>query len=209
MPFDSFLRRPVDFIILSTMRSGSNNLQDALNEHPEIECGGEVFSPGHIQIRGKVYKPGKRTAAGRLRTSARVVMAVSRFGKRRFPGIVLRIAPRARCGNIFGFRLFGDHIVYFGLDAWLKDRHAGGTRFIHLVRRDTFDQGLSLVRAQLSGTWKMTSDTPAAAARADSVALSDRVQAAMHMLHEHKVVTTRIARPVRRGAPRLRRVHER
>ena len=56
VPASHSIRKPVDFIVLSAMRSGSNNLQDTLNRHPEIECGGEVFNPDHLQIWGKVYR---------------------------------------------------------------------------------------------------------------------------------------------------------
>ena len=65
-PVASRARKPVDFIVLSAMRSGSNDLQDSLNAHPEIECGGEVFNPRHLQIWGKVYREDQK--AGEAKT---------------------------------------------------------------------------------------------------------------------------------------------
>jgi hypothetical protein len=175
------------------MRSGSNNLQDSLNEHPDIECGGEVFNPGHLQIRGTVYREDQN--AGRVRmVGVKAAVLVARYWKRRFPEVMLRIARRPVSRSLFGFRLFGDHVEWFGLDPLLDRLHARGTKFIHLVRRDTFDQALSLVRAQATGVWKVTSRMPATAAPLDLLSLADRVKRAAELLHGHKVVTARIAR---------------
>jgi len=95
---------------------------------------------------------------------------------------------------MFGFRLFGDHVEVFGLNPLLEKLHAQGTKFIHLVRRDTFDQALSLVRAQATGVWKITSKTPAPTAPLDLLSLAARVKWAAELLHGHKVVTANIAR---------------
>ena len=77
MPDSRNIRKPVDFIVLSAMRSGSNNLQDTLNEHPEIECGGEVFNPKHVQIWSRVYREDQK-ASQTQRVGLQVVMAVAR-----------------------------------------------------------------------------------------------------------------------------------
>jgi len=96
---------------------------------------------------------------------------------------------------MFGFRLFGDHVEAFGLNPVLEKLHVQGTKFIHLVRRDTFDQALSLVRAQATGVWKVTSKTPAATdLPLDLLSLASRVKWAAELLHGHKVVTATIAR---------------
>lgn len=186
-------RKPVDFVVLSTMRSGSNNLQDSLNGHPEIECGGEVFNPRHLQIRSKVYREDQKASQARI-LGLKAALVVARYGKRWFPEMMLRIARPPRGRDIFGFRLFGDHVECFGLDPLLETLHAHGAKFIHLVRRDTFDQALSLVRAQATGVWKMTSQTPAATAPLDLQSLAARVTLAAKLLHGHKVVTAHIAR---------------
>lgn len=177
------------------MRSGSNNLQDSLNEHPEIECGGEVFNPRHLQIRGTVYREDQE--AGRVqKVGVKAAVVIARYGKRRFPEVMLRIARRPMGRDLFGFRLFGDHVESFRLDPLLETLHARGTKFIHLVRRDTFDQALSLVRAQATGVWKVTARAPAAAtaARLDLLPHADRIKWAAELLQRHKVVTTHIAR---------------
>jgi LPS sulfotransferase NodH len=129
------------------MRSGSNNLQDSLNNHPEIECGGEVFNPGHLQIWSKVYREDQKASAAQI-LGLKAAVVVARCGKRWFPEMMLRIARRPLGKDMFGFRLFGDHVDSFGLNPLLEKLHARGAKFIHLVRRDTFDQALSLVRAQ-------------------------------------------------------------
>jgi hypothetical protein len=95
---------------------------------------------------------------------------------------------------MFGFRLFGDHIEFFGLNPLLEKLHAQGAKFIHLVRRDTFDQALSLVRAQATGVWKITAKTPADTPPLDLQSLAARVTSAAELLHGHKVVTANIAR---------------
>jgi hypothetical protein len=174
------------------MRSGSNNLQDSLNNHPEIECGGEVFNPRHLQIWSKVYRQDQEASQARM-VGVKAAVVVARYGKRRFPEVMLRIARRPMGRSLFGFRLFGDHVESFGLDPLLEKLHARGTKFIHLVRRDTFDQALSLVRAQVTGVWKVTSETPAATAPLDLLSLADRVKWAAELLHGHKVVTATIA----------------
>jgi len=186
-----------DFIILSAMRSGSGNLQDALSEHPEIDCGAEVFNPAHLQIRGRLYQEARAARWMRL-AGAGTVMAMTRHARRRFPGAMLRVARSPRGKRMFGFRLFGDHISFFGLGPFLDDLHARGARFVHLVRRDTFDQALSLVRAQATDVWKIASDAPAHRARLDLPALADRVQTAAELLHGHKLVTAAVA--TRHGA---------
>lgn len=192
MPASHSIRKPVDFIVLSAMRSGSNNLQDTLNNHPEIECGGEVFNPDHLQIWSKVYRE-DQNAGQAQRVGLKAAVVVARCGKRWFPEVMLRIARRPLGRDIFGFRLFGDHVECFGLDPLLEKLHAQGTKFIHLVRRDTFDQALSLVRAQATGVWKTTSKTPATAPL-DLLPLAARVKRAAALLQGHKVVTAKIAR---------------
>ena len=152
-----------------------------------------MFNPRHVQIWGKVYREDQK--AGEAPTvGLRAAVAVARYGKRWCPGMMLRIARRPVGRDMFGFRLFGDHVETFGLNPVLEKLHAQGTKFIHLVRRDTFDQALSLVRAQATGVWKVTSKTPAATAPLDLPSLAARVKRAAELLHGHKVITASIAR---------------
>ena len=123
----------------------------------------------------------------------KAAVVVARYGKRWFPEVMLRIARRPLGRDMFGFRLFGDHVECFGLDPLLEKLHAQGTKFIHLVRRDTFDQALSLVRAQATGVWKATSMTPPTAPLG-LLSLAARVKRAAELLQGHKVVTKNIAR---------------
>jgi LPS sulfotransferase NodH len=183
--------RPVDFIVLSAMRSGSNNLQDALNEHPEIECGGEIFNPAHLQLFGRVWM--QEDAYGWFKSAAtRAVLKFAHFGKRRYPALMLRIARHRRGKALFGFRLFGDHVAHFGLRPMLDELCTRGTRFLHLVRCDTLAQAISLVRAQSAGVWKAGPQTGAVVERVDLVA--DRVAQAVQLLHEHKSIAAALAR---------------
>jgi hypothetical protein len=185
--------RPADFVILSARRSGSNNLQDALNGHPEIACGGEIFNPTHLHLWDRVYM--EERASGRARMAgARAIFALARGCKRRFPGPVLRLARPPLGKPLFGFRLFGDHIEYFGLISFLDELHARGTRFVHLLRGNTFDQAISLVRAQITGVWKLTPAAATPGPEPDLLALADRVAAAAQELHGHKLVSARTAR---------------
>lgn len=185
MPARSALASPVAFVVLSAMRSGSNNLQDALARHPEIECGGELFNPEHLQLRGRVYR-GTGVAA-RLFAAAGVV-------KRRWPDAVVRLARSGRGKPLFGFRVFGNHVDRLQLVPYLDSLHARGARFIHLVRRDTFDQALSLVRARDTGVWKRTAGSRSSEPRVDAAVAADRVAAAAAELHAHKLVAARVAR---------------
>src|SRR5262245_22749797 len=186
-------RRPADFVILSAMRSGSGNLQDALSRHPEIDCGAEVFNPSHVQIWGRLYMEERARRWQRLAGSS-AFMAMTCAAKRRFPGMMLRLARRPRGKRFFGFRLFGNHISHFALDSLLDDLNARGARFVHLVRRDTFDQAVSLVRAQITGIWKIRPDTLAPAPRLDFLTLADRVAAAAELLHGHKLISATVAK---------------
>lgn len=184
---------PVDFIILSTMRSGSNNLQDALNRHPEIECAGEIYNPGQLTVRGRIFE--QRDDRGLARNGLiRVVTHAAGYGKRWCPGVMLKIARPARSKPLYGFRLFGDHIARFELMSFLDRLHARGTRFIHLVRRDTFDQAVSLVRARASGVWKVRPGTTAPPAEVDLLAQAGEIKWAAELMHGHKVVTARAAK---------------
>lgn len=191
-------QRPADFVILSARRSGSINLQDSLSRHPEINCGGEIFNPSQLQVWNQIsrlYAHGPLVRWGGLWA----VFALARYGKWRFPRAMLRIARPPRCRTLFGFRLFGDQISHFGMEWFLDELYAEGTRFIHLLRRDTFDQALSLVRAQVTGIWKRGPDRvpPASEPEVDVLALADRIEAAARQLHEDKLVAARSARRYR------------
>ena len=187
------MRRPrILFAVLSAMRSGSNNLQDALSEHPEIHCAGEIFNPSHVQLGDRLYL--EERARGQVRGgAARVLFALARQTKRRFPRAVLRMA-RGPDKPVFGFRLFGDHIAYFELDPFLDELRAGGARFVHLLRRDTFAQAVSLVRAQTTGVWKLPGGAAAPAEPFDVLAAAERIGAAARALHAHKLTAARTAR---------------
>ena len=175
------------------MRSGSGNLQDSLSRHPEIDCGAEVFNPSHVQIWNRGYREERATPLARL-AGAPVIMAMARHARRRCPGMMLRLARRPWGKPLFGFRLFGDHIAYFGLDPFLDDLRERGAKFVHLVRRDTFDQAVSLVRAQATGVWKLTSAAPAPVPPVNLPALADRIAEVAERLHAHKLVSARAAR---------------
>lgn len=181
---------PVAFVVLSAMRSASNNLQDALARHPEIECGGEIFNPDHVQVRGRVHQREQVAAA------ASPFFVAAGVVKRKWPGAIVRLARSTARKPLFGFRLFGDHIDRFALDAFLDRLGERGTRFVHLARRDTFDQALSLVRARATGVWKRQPGTSMMEPAVDVSTLADRVTAAAVELHAHKLVAARAARRV-------------
>ena len=186
-------RLPADFIVLSTMRSGSNNLQDALNLHPEIECGGEIFNPGFVTIRGRIIE--EDAHAGRARNAAvKVAARIAGQAKRWRPQTMLALGRPESRKALFGFRLFGEHIAHYALQPYVEALHARGTRFIHLVRRDTFDQALSLVRARATGVWKTTAQSKGEATQPDLLALANEIKWAAELMHRHKIVAANVAR---------------
>ena len=156
-----------------------------------------MFNPAHVQIWSGLYQQERTNRWGHL-AGGGLFFAAARWGKRRWPHAMLGLARRPWGKPVFGFRLLGDHIAHFELEGFLDELHAQGTRFVHLVRRDTFDQAVSLVRARVTGVWKHRPGEATPAPELDYLALADRVAAAAEELHAHKLTSATAAR--RHGA---------
>ncbi len=124
-------RRPFEyFVILASMRTGSNLLEERLSAHPEIEGLGELFNP-HF-----VGKPGQDSALG-----------LSREERTQNPEKMIE-AIMSSSDVLAGFRLFDGHDSRV-LDHVLQDPRCAK---IHLTRSPV-ESYLSLKAARTTKQW--------------------------------------------------------
>lgn len=134
---------PSWFVILGTMRTGSNLLESLLARSLRLACLGELYNPGFIG------RPGVTVAFGRD------------LAKRdRDPLGFLDAVLAAHPGRIPGFRLFDGHDPRV-LARVLEDRGAAPI----LLTRDPLESFLSLAAAQATGQWRLTREEDRKSAR--------------------------------------------
>lgn len=120
------------FVILGDMRTGSNALQERLNEYQELSCLGELFNPHFIG------KPGQTDAYGHS-------LAERDADPRGF----LLATARGTAG-LSGFRLFSDHDRR-ALDLVLEDPACAKI----VLTRNPLESYVSLKIARKTGQWWM------------------------------------------------------
>ncbi len=119
------------FILIGTMRSGSNLLEEALNQYSDIYCHGELFNP-HF-----VGGPKKEDYLG---------FTVAKRNKD--PKALLSAMRDQSDGNIPGFRYFLDHDQRI-LNHCLSDPECAKI----VLRRDPLESYVSLKIAQETDQW--------------------------------------------------------
>ncbi|WP_396270365.1 hypothetical protein [Ideonella sp.] len=120
------------FVIIGAMRTGSNLLQDYLNQCQGIRCYGELFNPAFIE------SPQHKQFLG-----------ISMEQRRQDPSKILQKIVAASSGNpIVGFRFFDNHI-YEGLQEWLEKQNIKAV----FLTRDPLESYISLQNAIETKQW--------------------------------------------------------
>ena len=118
------------FVILADMRTGSNALEERLNDFIGLKSHGELFNPGFIGKPG-IERLGDITLKDRDREPLQLIAAI-----------------RADADGLAGFRLFSDHDPRV-LDHVLSDRRTAKV----ILTRDPLDSYVSLKIARATNQW--------------------------------------------------------
>ncbi|WP_375260748.1 nodulation protein NodH [Palleronia sp.] len=144
------------FILLAEMRTGSNFLEENLNEIAGVRCWGEAFNPVFVGHAGKVEMAG-----------------VTQAERESDPGRLLD-AMAAQTEGLSGFRFFHDH------DARVLDRLLPEPSCAKIVlTRNPLESYVSLKIARATNQWRLNDMTGARKAkiRFDSVEFAAHVDA--------------------------------
>ncbi|TMV83671.1 nodulation protein NodH [Thioclava sp. BHET1] len=120
------------FVILASMRTGSNLLEETLNSFDGITCFGEAFNPAFLGHRGHEE-----------------MLGVTRAGREEDPMALVRAMIAAGEG-LTGFRLFHDHDPRV-LAACLMDPRCAKV----VLSRNPAESYVSLQIARQTGQWKL------------------------------------------------------
>lgn len=120
------------FVILADMRTGSNALEERLNDYTGIQCHGEVFNPLFVGHEGQDNLFGM-TREARDTDPAAMIAALSKHSS-----------------GLAGFRLFSDHDRR-ALSLVLKDRDCAKI----VLTRDPLDSYVSLKIARKTNQWRL------------------------------------------------------
>lgn len=124
------------FILLAEMRTGSNLLEENLNQFPDLICYGEAYNPHFIGY------PSKDNLLG-----------ITLSEREENPGHVIKTI-RTETDGLGGFRYFHDHDPRV-LDACLADPACAKV----VLTRNPIDSFVSWKIASATGQWKMTNVT--------------------------------------------------
>lgn len=140
----------VDFVIISTQRSGSTLLRSSLGSHPEIECFGEVFLPDYRKEQSfqeylKIHAASKPLAL---------------FRRRHFVYEFLDNLYDSRPDLAVGFKFMYSQARYwpyrFPMVIQYIRRH--NVRVIHLVRENAFEICLSRQFARTTHAYHLSEE---------------------------------------------------
>ncbi len=139
-------------MVLGSERCGSNLVESALNDHPQIVCLGEVFNHGLERSKKRLEK----LAAMEPEPLLRGKLLSDPDLPRKDPIGFVRTLTRKDCGpiQVVGFRAFYHHL---DRRAWRQVRRQPNLRVIHLIRENLLAQLYSLRRAEETGIWIATS----------------------------------------------------
>lgn len=130
------------FVLLAEMRTGSNFLEECLNQIHGLRCWGEAFNPHFTGHAGKTELAGV-TVAERDRDPGRLLQAMTR-----------------QTDGMAGFRFFHDH------DRRVLDRLLPDPRCAKIVlTRNPLDSYVSLKIARTTNQWRLNDMTSAKTAR--------------------------------------------
>jgi|GEM_PF-4344113 len=151
LPITSPVKSP--FIILGSHRTGSNWLQEILDNHPDCSCFGEYLNPGKgatlvdrffEQSHGRVGCPTQKQI--RRRPLDCLDLLYTELGR--------EVETEA-----LGFRLFYNHLNSFQYQDLVKRlKLSGGFKIIHLQRRNVLRSYISLQIAKNQGKWRLKKD---------------------------------------------------
>jgi LPS sulfotransferase NodH len=137
---------PLPFVIITTQRSGSRMLVDALNSHPQVVCHRELFKRDR-------RKHDSYTSYWSASWSRRVLRyALARRSARLYLEQVLASSPEA---SAVGFKVMYNQLRRH----WELPKlfHRLDFRVIHLVRRNVLKTHLSTLAARRRG-WRLAHD---------------------------------------------------
>ena len=139
-------------MVLGSERCGSNRVESALNDHPQILCLGEVFNHGLERSQKRLEKLAAIDPEPPLRGK---LLGYSEAPSKDPMGFV-RTLRQEDCGpiQVVGFRTFYDHL---DRRVWRQMRRQPNLRVIHLIRENLLAQLYSLRRAEETGVWISTS----------------------------------------------------
>lgn len=132
---------PNKFVIYAYPRTGSYHLVSLLNSAPDIQCHGEVFKRGRIELsdwhrdRMPDLTPEKRDAD---------------------PVLFIQTLRRLNSSQHFGFKMFQEHTRHVPHLRWVL--RSDQWKKIILVR-DPIEVYASLLRAERTGIWLITNGT--------------------------------------------------
>jgi hypothetical protein len=129
------------FVVFCQARTGSYHLVSLLDSAPDVECHGEAFKPGRIELRPEALAALGLTAADVAQRDADPVAFVERLRS--------LAAPAA----VFGFKLFANHVA---MQKGLRRAVLQAPAWRKLVlRRDPVRTYASRLRAEQTGVWTL------------------------------------------------------
>jgi hypothetical protein len=152
------------FVVFAEMRTGSNALEEAINQIPRLCCHGEAFNPVFVGHQGQDSLLGIHLAA------------------READPLALLAAMRAQTDGAVGFRFFHDHDPRV-LEAVLSDPSCAKV----ILTRDPLETYVSLKIARATGQWKLTdlADRKVAKVRFDAAEFAELRE--RHAVFRHRV----------------------
>lgn len=120
------------FVVFAEMRTGSNFLEESINDYPGLDCLGELFNPHFIGHAGKTDRHGVSMQA------------------READPLKLLTAVRQQAKGLPGFRFFNDHDPRV-LEHILPDPRCAKI----ILTRNPVDSYVSHKIAQATGQWRL------------------------------------------------------
>lgn len=152
------------FVVFAEMRTGSNALEEAINQVPGLVCHGEAFNPVFVGHQG-----------------GDSLLGIDRAAREADPQALLT-AMREDAERLAGFRFFHDHDPRV-LHAVLPDPRCAKV----ILTRDPLEAYVSLKIARATGQWTLTdaADRKVAKARFDAAEFAEMRE--RHAVFRHRV----------------------
>lgn len=149
----------VDFVIVSTQRSGSTLLRTSLGSHPQIECFGEIFLPTYSKEQSYQVHLQKHAVSAPM----------ALFRRNRLVYDFLDHFYGSKPDLAVGFKFMYDHARYWPYRFPMVMRYIRKhrCRVIHLVRNNTFDICLSRQFARATRSYHVDEERAQPAMRVD------------------------------------------
>ncbi len=140
----------VNFVLLSTQRSGSTLLRTALDSHPEVSCKGEVFLSSY---------GGGHSFADFL-AERRLPILLGLLRRRKFVYEFLDKLYGEELYKAVGLKLMYDHVGYrpYKFPMVMEYLRRNSVRVIHLIRENPLDTCISRQSARKTKIWHVMRD---------------------------------------------------